>query len=94
MEITRKYTVEYLKQAHGYSIFNEKSIEDSDVCCCFYCESIFKPEKISEWVDQSLKKGLTALCPNCGIDSVIGSSSNLPVSDETFLKEMRSLWFS
>jgi len=34
---------------------------------------IFPPNQITEWVDaDSTGEGQTALCPKCGIDSVIG----------------------
>ncbi|KAB0489149.1 cytoplasmic protein, partial [Pseudomonas vancouverensis] len=36
--------------------------------------------------------GNTALCPKCGIDSVIGSASNAPVNPE-FLLKMYEHWF-
>jgi hypothetical protein len=37
--------------------------------------------------------GQTALCPKCGIDSVLGSNSGYPVTEIGFLKEMKSYWF-
>jgi hypothetical protein len=49
---------------------------------------IFNPAEITEWVDD----GDTALCPYCGIDSVIGESSGFPITDK-FLKEMHQRWF-
>lgn len=36
---------------------------------------------------------LTALCPYCGIDAVIGESAGYPLTEE-FLKKMRDYWFS
>ncbi|WP_245197274.1 hypothetical protein [Labrys sp. LIt4] len=47
--------------------------------------------KIEEWIDDSAG---TALCPECGIDSVIGSASGYPVDDRDFLEAMHELWFS
>jgi hypothetical protein len=88
-----KYTEEYLKGAHEFSIFNDKWINGSDVCGCFYCQTIFERDKIVEWIDKGHFKGMTAVCPNCGIDSVIGANSNLPVRDMVFLAEMHSYWF-
>lgn len=38
-------------------------------CSCFYCGKRFNPKEIKEWTD----KGQTAICPHCGIDSVITS---------------------
>lgn len=36
--------------------------------------------------------GETALCPKCGIDSVIGDGSGFAV-DQSMLVEMNALWF-
>jgi len=33
------------------------------------------------------------MCPECGIDSVIGDASGFPIADEAFLKRMHSIWF-
>ena len=60
----------------------------SENCGCFYCGSIFEPSKITEWIDEDT----TALCPSCGIDSVIGSASKFPITPD-FLKRMQSYWF-
>jgi hypothetical protein len=36
--------------------------------------------------------GQTAICPRCGIDSVIGDESGYPVTRE-FLAAMKAHWF-
>jgi hypothetical protein len=88
------YTDEFLKLAHHYSFLNQEAITQSISCGCFYCKTVFTPDQICEWVDEGNLNGRTALCPNCGIDSVIGSSSKLPVTDANFLEKMNSFWFS
>lgn len=66
----------------------------SDLCACFYCLVTFSPTDIREWCDSASDgTGKTALCPRCGIDSVIGSASSLPVGDEAFLGAMHKRWF-
>jgi hypothetical protein len=40
----------------------------------FYCKRTFLPTKIKGWCDKNASNGPTALCPKCGIDSVIGKS--------------------
>lgn len=52
---------------HMQSKGNRYEIEDETLCGCFHCKSFFEGEDISEWVDE----GKTALCPKCGIDSVL-----------------------
>lgn len=79
-------------RAHQYSSWHRKGIENSETCGCFYCLAIFKPLEIQEWVDEYNGIGQTALCPKCGIDSVIGSHNGFPISVE-FLKKMKQYWF-
>jgi hypothetical protein len=75
--------------AHKHSIRHRSEVEASDRCGCFYCLAEFGPDVIMDWVDDC---GVTALCPKCGIDSVIGSASGYPITTE-FLARMRRHWF-
>jgi hypothetical protein len=75
-------------RAHGHCTRNREELHASSDCGCFYCFAIFPPTEITDWVDDEQ----TALCPKCGIDSVIGSSSEYPVTDE-FLHRMHDYWF-
>lgn len=77
-----------LADAHGFSIRHRQEILDSYVCGCFYCQAMFVPAEIARWCDE----GQTALCPECGIDSVIGAASGLRV-DPDFLQRMHDRWF-
>jgi hypothetical protein len=77
--------------AHKHSSDHRGEIEASDSCGCFYCLAIFNPEKIERWI--WIDHGGTAICPKCGIDSVIGSASGLPI-EIGFLKRMKDHWFS
>lgn len=79
--------------AHRHSIRHYDEVCQSDTCGCFYCCRIFSPVEISEWVDDGdTDSAKTALCPYCGIDSVIGSAAGYPI-DASFLREMRKHWF-
>jgi hypothetical protein len=79
-------------RAHRHSIHHRDEVLASEQCGCFYCCAIFPSKEIAEWVDQSQGVGQTALCPRCGIDSVIGAESGYPVTRE-FLKAMNVHWF-
>src|SRR5262249_36707025 len=82
-----------LRVAHKKSIRNRAEIERSKECGCFYCRKIFVPDQIVEWVDTDHPHAQqTALCPLCGIDSVIGSASGLEITAR-FLREMHTVWF-
>ena len=75
-------------------------ILSSEICGCFHCLATFKPGAIEEWVDwppdtpdgQENALGTTAMCPICGIDSVIGAASGYPMTNE-FLVRMQKHWF-
>jgi len=52
---------------------------------------IFHTSEITDWIQD--KEDKTAVCPFCGIDSVIGESSGYPIKRE-FLQQMNQHWFS
>ena len=74
--------------AHKHCSNHRGELLASEVCGCFYCLEIYSPQEILDWVDDDK----TALCAKCGIDSVIGSTSNYPITKE-FLTEMKKHWF-
>jgi hypothetical protein len=74
--------------AHRHSIRHRHEIEVSSTCGCFYCKRQFAPSAIEGWIrDEG-----TALCPHCGIDSVIGDASGYEIS-AAFLAHMHEAWF-
>jgi len=77
-----------LKQAHKCSYKNKELINSAKRCYCFYCLHVFAPFEVKEWVNGED----TALCPKCGIDSIITDNCG-PYVDTQFLKEMRGYWF-
>jgi hypothetical protein len=79
--------------AHKSSSEHRPQLEESTLCGCFYCLRTFDPAEITEWIDETQDgTGQTAMCPKCGIDSVIGSKSGFPLHQE-FLSKMRRHWF-
>ncbi|MCC8196535.1 MAG: hypothetical protein LIO49_07035 [Ruminococcus sp.] len=78
-------------EAHDWSFKNMDSLTNDKICGCFYCCEIFKPSEIEEYIEEC-DGGRTAVCPHCGIDSVIGESSGFPVTKE-FLTRMKRYWF-
>ena len=77
--------------AHAHSSRHRPEIERSRRCGCFYCLRTYPPEAITEWI-QEPGVGETARCPRCGIDSVIGTASGVPVTG-AFLRRMHARWF-
>ncbi len=75
--------------AHKHSSRHRSELQASESCGCFYCLAIFKPSAIERWLNEG---DGTALCPKCGIDSIIRSASGYPITHE-FLEQMRCYWF-
>lgn len=75
--------------AHKFSINNQRELEKDTVCGCFYCLRIFDPKEITEWIEDTSG---TAVCPYCGIDSIIGAHTGYPMTHE-FLEKMHQHWF-
>lgn len=93
------HTDPLLHAAHAKSSNHRADLEASLICGCFYCRNTFEPSEIAEWVDWSADEGTvgeargqTALCPRCGVDSVLGSHSGFPITPE-FLASMHRYWF-
>ncbi len=87
MEFERKV----LDAACTHARCNRSELEASEVCGCFYCLETFKPEKVEQWLTEGPG---TAVCPECQIDSVLGSASGYPVCEPKFLQAMHVRWFS
>lgn len=86
MRVSRNATA-----AHRHASHHKAEVRGSRLCGCFYCLETFPPSDIAEWVGRPAD---TALCPKCGIDSVIGSRSGYPVGDRGFLRRMCERWFN
>jgi hypothetical protein len=88
-----------LESIHRFSDHHRELLERSDRAGCFYCRRIFDPREIKEWVDGDqtesgdLDDGVTALCPECGIDAVLPSAAPIKLN-VVLLAEMHRYWFA
>lgn len=80
--------IDYIEAHEFASNHREKLLKDRK-CGCFCCLKIFDPKEIQSWIKDTSG---TALCPYCGVDSVIGEYSGYPITTE-FLKKMQQYWF-
>lgn len=89
MEVTTKFDA-----IHKESSNNRQRLSNGETACCFYCLERFDSSLIVEWVDE----GKTAVCPYCGIDSVLSETSCLShgfdIFDPTWLMDMSEEMFS
>ena len=85
-----------LNEIHNHCGWHEKEIINSKQCACFHCLSFYPPDSIREWITESPDSrpgpGKTAICPVCGIDSVLPESSEYELNRE-LLEEMQDLFF-
>jgi hypothetical protein len=84
---------EDVRNAHLHSSDHRDEILASAQCGCFFCCNVFPPSAILFWADPDEQgERQTAICPRCGIDSVIGDQSGFPI-DADFLGKMKAHWF-
>lgn len=84
-----------LKTAHDESTFNRERLIAAGRCGCFHCLTTYLPDEITDWIPDHRRDGSTdetALCPRCGIDSVIAMPPGGP-RDESFLRRMNEEYF-
>jgi hypothetical protein len=79
----------HYKPAHQHARNNRDEVLGSTNCGCFFCRAIFDAKVPMEFVENNQ----TALCPNCGIDAVIGDKAGFEITPE-FLSAMFRRWFS
>lgn len=82
-----------LNACHSHSSSNRKEIESSSTCYCFFCRGSYPSRDVQEWSSpRGSRTEDTALCPLCGIDSVIGDASGYEMTP-AFLRAMHDFWF-
>lgn len=81
-------TKEKIQEAIKYATSNKQSIQKSEKAACYYCLKTYNSSEVLEFIEP---EG-TALCPKCGIDSVLPSNSPYELLPEV-LKELHKYWF-
>lgn len=89
--------IDYDEQLQSLARWNKehkKLLENSTNAGCYYCCEIYPASEIKEWVRSYRRKGEKpdcALCPKCGIDSVLPDVKVTLTLD--ILKAMHLYWF-
>lgn len=91
MSETERIPEATLKLAHKRSFRNQEALSRSETAGCFHCLAVYPAHAVRQWVRERCD-GKTAVCPRCGIDSVIGSAAGIPLTSE-FLRAMEQYWF-
>lgn len=81
-------------EAYQHSIRNRTTLAESQTCGCFHCEKIFPSAELTDDdFTQELDGSYTAICPYCGVDSIISESKKYALTKE-LLSEMNKQWFN
>lgn len=90
--MTEKKYERYYGLAGKASYENWDNVKSSQMCGCYYCCRIFPSSEVTDadWVPDA--HGRTVVCPYCGIDSVLGDASPIPVQGDV-LEELHEHMF-
>jgi len=82
-------------EAHDHSSSNKQEIKSSKKCGCFFCCEIYDASDVVNFIEANndCDRLGTAICPKCGIDSVIGDASGIEITPE-FMRKMHEHWFN
>ena len=76
------------EEIYKHSCRNHAELKQSLKCGCFSCGRIFDATEVEDYIDD----GETALCPYCGVDSVIGDASGIELNPK-LLNELNKMYF-
>lgn len=88
VELMTKIGVGDVIEARKHSRDNREEVTRSHTCGCFHCRKRFNPAEITDWIEEEK----TAVCPGCGVDSIIGDAAGFPIT-VSLLKAMNAYWF-
>ena len=89
--MAKKKMPQKCREAHNACFKNWRLLKKSKMCGCFCCLNTYPASEVVDWcVERDRRR--TAICPCCGVDSVIPDASGWPL-DADFLKEMEYWWF-
>jgi hypothetical protein len=88
-------TEQELQDLHKHCKDNRGEIKRGAKAGCFYCLEVFPKEDVQEYTTASPKRGTAdAICPKCGIDSVLSQSVFPSLADlKKSLRPMQEYWF-
>jgi TPR repeat protein len=81
---------EKLVTLHNKATDNDISILHSNTCSCFFCRQTYSARKVNDWITDN--NGVTAICPECGMDAVIGDEGGEPL-DKVTLKALNLAYY-
>jgi TPR repeat protein len=79
-----------LAEIRQHAVNNDIEILKSVNCSCFFCRQTYSARKVSDWITD--ERGVTAICPECGMDAVVGDAAGFALDRET-LKALNLLYY-
>ena len=79
-----------MRELHALWSKNKEAITKSHLAGCFFCCTMYEATAVVEYAVEH-DKTETAICPICGVDSVIGDAST--TLNKEMLQSMCSTWF-
>lgn len=89
--LDKQNSTDRLSIIHKNSLGNRKLLNKDEKCGCFHCGRIFNTSEIYEWI-REYNNEETAICPHCGVDSIISDSHGEKLSKK-LLAEMHRKYF-
>lgn len=85
--------LELYRVIHSYCSENKEILDECEVAACFYCKQKVLCSDIDDWCNELSGKE-TAICPHCGIDSVVPYKvDGVYELNDKMLDEMHKYWF-
>lgn len=78
---------------HAQCTRNRAALLTCEVAGCFHCCSLFPARDVQAWCDAVDGEGRTALCPHCGVDSVLPCLEG-GADAQVLLQRMELWWFA
>lgn len=73
-----KISAQQLYSAIEYATSNVEALRESEQAACYYCMKIYSALEVVEFIPEEN----TAICPKCGIDSVLPGTCGIEFSEE------------
>ena len=80
----KEMTEQNYADALKHTLRNKDEIQKSKMCACFYCKMVFSSYE-AYWFDSDD----SAHCPYCDQTTIIGDASGFPITDRTFMAEVK-----
>ncbi len=89
-QVDMDYTILQKSWYHQHVTGNKEELERSSICGCVGCKEIYRPTEILDYIEDTI--GMTAVCPYCFTDAIIGDASGMKVTKKN-LRKLNKIWF-